>query len=85
MPAVIISINTIKIKEGVRANLVVGETMEETSCLDMFDVQDDITISASGCCSHDILVERKRDESNHEQEVHHSAYCAHCFRSAKDQ
>ena len=87
MPAAFVSVNIFMIKNvrGGSSNFVMGEAMQETSSLDMFDMQDDIAISASRCCSHNILVERKRDKSNHEQEIHHSTYGTHRFRSIKGQ
>lgn len=44
--------------------------MQEAACLNFGDLQDDITIATTRCCSNDVLVEWEGDEGYENQKVY---------------
>ena len=60
--------------------LAVWETVEEATLLYVLHVEDDVSIAASACRRNDVLVERKGDENDDDEEINNCADAAHAFR-----
>lgn len=57
--------------------LVVRKSVEEESRLHVLDLQDEVSITSTRCCSYNVFVEREWYEDDYSEEVHHSANRAH--------
>lgn len=69
-------------REAFSPDLTMRESMQEPPRVNMLHLQHRILIPPSRRRRDDILVERKRNETNQDQEVNDRAYCTHSFGSA---
>lgn len=53
--------------------------MQEAPLVDLLQLDDDIPISTTTRRGHDVLVERKRDKDDDDEEINGCAHCAHAF------
>lgn len=58
--------------------------MQEAACLNFCNLKDDITITATRRCSHNIFVEWKRNEGDEDQQVYRGCNRTHTLRTADE-
>lgn len=69
------------LEKEARACLVVRKAVQKTPGLDELDVEYQVSVTASGCRGHNILVERKRDEADDDEKIHDRTDRAHSLWS----
>lgn len=67
-----------------KTHLIMRKAMKVASHFDMLDFLDDISISTTRSGSNDILVERKWNKGNQQQQIHDCTHCTHCLGSRKN-
>lgn len=59
-----------------------GKLVQETAGLNLLELEHDITVSAAGRGSDDVLVEGPRNKDYQHEDVHHGAHGAHRLGAA---